>query len=104
MRPLRVLLIEDSKELEAFSYSVSHDLRAPPRHIEGFSKMLLEDYTETLDDQGRRYLDRIQTGCQRMGQLIDDLLALSRVSRQPLRPACRPERARSQRHRRATGS
>jgi PAS domain S-box-containing protein len=74
-----------NKDLEAFSYSVSHDLRAPLRHIEGFSKMLLEDYTVKLDDEGRRYLDRIQAGCLRMGQLIDDLLALSRVSRQPLR-------------------
>lgn len=74
-----------NKELEAFSYSVSHDLRAPLRHIDGFSKILLEDYSAQLDDRGRHTLDRIQAGCARMGQLIHDLLSLSRVSRQALR-------------------
>ncbi len=73
-----------NQELEAFSYSVSHDLRAPLRHIDGFSRMLLEDYAEPLHE-GRHYLARIQAGCARMAQLIDDLLALSRVSRHPLR-------------------
>lgn len=69
-----------NKELEAFSYSVSHDLRAPLRAIDGYSAMLLADYLDNLDDQGRRYLDRIREAAQRMGQLIDDLLSLSRVT------------------------
>ena len=68
-------------ELEAFSYSVSHDLRAPLRRIDGFSQMLLEDYDERLDSTGRDYLQRIRAACQRMGQLIDDMLALSRLTR-----------------------
>lgn len=68
-------------ELEAFSYSVSHDLRAPLRSINGFSKALLEDYASILDGQGRDYLQRIGSSAVRMGQLIDDLLMLSRVSR-----------------------
>jgi signal transduction histidine kinase len=70
-----------NKELEAFSYSVSHDLRAPLRAIDGFSQALLEDCAETLDSAGKDYLDRIRAGTQRMAQLIDDLLNLSRVSR-----------------------
>ncbi len=70
-----------NKELEAFSYSVSHDLRAPLRSLDGFSQALLEDYADKLDDQGRNYLGRVRAGSQRMGQLIDDLLDLSRVSR-----------------------
>ena len=75
-----------NKELEAFSYSVSHDLRAPLRSIAGFSRAVLEDYADRLDEQGRRYLERIHANAQRMGQLIDDLLSLSRVSRIELRP------------------
>jgi signal transduction histidine kinase len=70
-----------NKELEAFSYSVSHDLRAPLRAIDGFSQALLEDCSERLDREGQEYLDRIRAGSQRMGELIDDLLNLSRVSR-----------------------
>ena len=70
-----------NKELEAFSYSVSHDLRAPLRGLDGFSQALLEDYADKLDAQGQNYLGRIRAGSQRMGQLIDDLLNLSRVSR-----------------------
>ncbi|TAL24787.1 MAG: PAS domain S-box protein [Nitrospirae bacterium] len=70
-----------NKELDAFSYSVSHDLRAPLRGIDGFSLALLEDYADKLDDNGRDYLERMRAGTQRMGQLIDDLLNLSRVTR-----------------------
>jgi len=70
-----------NKELEAFSYSVSHDLRAPLRAIDGFSQALLEDYQDHIDETGRGYLDRVRNGAQRMGILIDDLLKLSRVSR-----------------------
>jgi PAS domain S-box-containing protein len=70
-----------NQELEAFCYSVSHDLRAPLRTLDGFSQALLEDYADKLDTQGRNYLGRIRAGSQRMGQLIDDLLNLSRLSR-----------------------
>lgn len=73
-----------NRELEAFSYSVSHDLRAPLRAMEGFSSALLSRYREQLDDQGRHYLERIQNAAQRMGQLINDLLDLSRVTRREL--------------------
>jgi PAS domain S-box-containing protein len=71
-------------ELEAFSYSVSHDLRAPLRHIAGFSKMLVEEFGPTLDPGAKHYLDRIQAGTQRMGLLVDELLGLARVGRHPL--------------------
>jgi signal transduction histidine kinase/CHASE3 domain sensor protein len=70
-----------NKELEAFSYSVSHDLRAPLRTIDGFSLALEEDYRQKLDDTGRDYLRRIRNGVQRMGLLIDALLQLSRITR-----------------------
>jgi signal transduction histidine kinase len=72
-------------ELEAFSYSVSHDLRGPLRAIDGFSQALLEDYHDRLDIQGIDYLQRVRAASQRMAQLIDDLLQLSRVTRAPLR-------------------
>jgi PAS domain S-box-containing protein len=74
-----------NKELEAFSYSVSHDLRAPLRSINGFSEALLEDYYEKLDDEGRDYLRRVSAASQHMAQLIDDLLNLSRVTRYQMR-------------------
>jgi len=70
-----------NKELEAFAYSVSHDLRAPLRSIDGFSQVLLEDYAEELDAQGKDYLQRVRRGSQHMAQLIDELLKLSRVTR-----------------------
>ena len=68
-------------EMEAFSYSVSHDLRAPLRSMDGFSKVLMEDYADKLDDEARGYLQRICDSAGRMGSLIDDMLALSRTSR-----------------------
>jgi DNA-binding response OmpR family regulator len=74
-----------NKELEAFSYSVSHDLRAPLRAIDGFSQALIEDYPEKIDPTGQNYLKRIRGAAQRMGELIDDMLQLSQVSRAELR-------------------
>lgn len=73
-----------NRELEAFSYSVSHDLRAPLRSVDGFSQVLVEEYAESLDERGRDYLKRVRVSSQRMGHLIDDLLMLSRVTRQDL--------------------
>jgi hypothetical protein len=72
------------REMEAFSYSISHDLRGPLRGIDGFSHALLEDYRDRLDPQGRHYLERIRHGTQRMGRMMDDLLDLSRLSRHEL--------------------
>jgi signal transduction histidine kinase len=70
-----------NEELESFSYSVAHDLRAPLRSIDGFSLALLEDCGDRLDDDGRRYLHYVRELAQHMARLIDDLLALSRVTR-----------------------
>jgi PAS domain S-box-containing protein len=75
-----------NQELEAFSYSVSHDLRTPLRGIDGFSRILLQSHADVLGEQGRHYLERVRAGTQRMGALIDDLLTLSRVSRRELMP------------------
>jgi light-regulated signal transduction histidine kinase (bacteriophytochrome) len=84
-RRLNRELEASNRELEAFGYSVSHDLRAPLRSIEGFSQALLEDYGDKLDEQGRDSLWRVRAATQRMGQLIDDLLHLSRVTMAELR-------------------
>ena len=81
VRERTALLTAANQELEAFSYSVSHDLRAPLRALHGFSAALQEDYATQLDEQGRHYLFRIQEAAQRMGQLINDLLNLSKVTR-----------------------
>lgn len=70
-----------NRELETFAYSVSHDLRAPLRAIDGFSKALIEDYGDQFDEEAKDYFDRIHRAVERMGDLIDDLLRLSRVSR-----------------------
>jgi PAS domain S-box-containing protein len=73
-----------NEEIESFSYSVSHDLRAPLRHIDGFARILLEEHKSQLDSKGQHYLQRVATGAQQMGRLVDDLLNLSRVGRREI--------------------
>lgn len=79
-----VELQEAIRELDAFSYSVAHDLRAPLRAIDGFAQLLMEDAGDALNDEGKQHLDRVRSAARRMSVLIDDLLALSRVSRTEL--------------------
>jgi light-regulated signal transduction histidine kinase (bacteriophytochrome) len=81
---LTLELQDANTELEAFSYSVSHDLRGPLRAIDGFSSILLEDYSNKLDTEGQRLIQMIRRNLRRMNQLIDDVLAFSRVSRQEM--------------------
>ena len=85
---VRAALVEElelkNKELDAFSYSVAHDLRAPLRSIDGFSQALLEDYADKLDDTGQQYLRYVRESAQQMAELIDNLLDLSRITRSEL--------------------
>ena len=77
-------LSETNIELESFAYSVAHDLRAPLRHIAGYSNVLVQEYGTRLDADGRRYLEKIVDGGEKMGRLVDDLLSLSKIGRQEL--------------------
>jgi signal transduction histidine kinase len=79
------LLARQARELEAFTYTVSHDLKAPLRGIEGFARAVREDYDAHLDDAGRHYLEMIRTAASRMGELIDDLLRYSRLERRDMK-------------------
>jgi PAS domain S-box-containing protein len=85
LRTARVQTEAANEELEAFAYSVAHDLRAPLRRIDGFSQILLEDHSEKLDEEGKKYLALVRKSAQHMGDLIDDLLTLSRVTRSEIR-------------------
>lgn len=86
IRRVNAELAASIKELEAFTYSVSHDLRAPLRHISGFSKILAEEFAASLPLDAQHHLQRIEDGTRRMGQLVDDLLNLARVGRRDLNP------------------
>jgi len=81
LRRSNVDLTNANKELDSFAYSVSHDLRAPLRNIDGFSKILMDDFAEALPDKARHYLKRVRNGTTRMSMLIDDILAFSRIGR-----------------------
>ncbi|MCM4080748.1 sensor histidine kinase [Paractinoplanes hotanensis] len=83
-RDLHDELAEQVRELDAFAYSVSHDLRAPLRSLEGFSQILLEEHAAGLDDEGRRYLERIRANVERMTEMMDALLELSHAARSQL--------------------
>ena len=85
LRQAQAALQTANKELESFSYSVSHDLRAPLRSIDGFSRALLEDYSDKLDAEGKEDLQTVRTASQQMGRLIDDLLRLSQINRGEMR-------------------
>ncbi len=77
-------LANANRELESFAYSVSHDLRAPLRNIDGFSKILMDDYADSLPDKAKHYLKRVRNGTNRMSMLIDDILAFSKIGRAEL--------------------
>ena len=85
MRVRTAELEASNRELEAFSYSVSHDLRAPLRAIDGFAQIVAEDYAPRLDETGREYLQRIRVATQKMARLIDDLIDLARLTRQAMK-------------------
>ena len=80
-------LADANKELETFAYSVSHDLRTPLRAVDGFSRILLEDYAPKLDTEGQRIVTVVRESTKRMAQMIDDILAFSRAGRQEIAPA-----------------
>jgi PAS domain S-box-containing protein len=83
-------LIAANHELEAFTYSVAHDLRAPLRHIDAFTKIIFDDFASEIPEQARRYLENIRKGSQNMNQLVDDLLNLARLGRQELKREITP--------------
>ena len=98
VRQRTIHLERANKNLEAFTYSVAHDLRTPLRGISGFAEALTEDYGDRLDETGREYAARVQAGCVRMAALIDDLLHLSRVTTGRDEPPGRRPQRRGHRH------